>query len=179
MREAVKQSASGPARLPSRSGNSVQTHDAGSEPALRFFCRFTTAFAIVLSFAGARADTHDDVVDVIASMAAALSNNNAPGFLQSLDKGMPGYDRLALAIPALLAQGDIVSSVEPVRDEGDEVKRSIDLDWYMEIRNPDETAPVIRRREVIHCRVEKQGKHWRITSLDPLTFFDPENFAHK
>ncbi len=128
---------------------------------------------------GARADTHADVVDLVASMAAALSDNNAPGFLKALDKAMPGYDHLAEAIPALLAQGNIMSSVEPVHDDGDETKRSLELDWYMEIRNLDETAPVIRRREVIHCRVEKQGKHWRITSLDPLSFFEPENFAHK
>jgi hypothetical protein len=134
---------------------------------------------LLLLVVGARADTHADVVDLVASMAAALSDNNAPGFLKALDKAMPGYDHLAEAIPALLAQGNIMSSVEPVHDDGDETKRSLELDWYMEIRNLDETAPVIRRREVIHCRVEKQGKHWRITSLDPLSFFEPENFAHK
>jgi hypothetical protein len=133
----------------------------------------------LLFVAGARADTHADVVDLLASMTAALSDNNAPGFLKAFDKAMPGYDRLREAIPALLEQGDIVSSVQPLRDDGDETKRSLDLDWYMEIRNPDETAPVIRRREVIRCRVEKRGKHWRITSLDPLSFFEPENFAHK
>jgi hypothetical protein len=118
-------------------------------------------------------------VDLIASMTAALSDNNAPGFLKALDKAMPGYDHLHEAIPELLGQGDIVSSVQPLRDEGDETKRSLDLDWYLEIRNPDETAPVIRRREVIHCRVEKRGARWRITSLDPISFFDPENYAHK
>jgi hypothetical protein len=49
----------------------------------------------------------------------------------------------------------------------------------MEIHNPDAAAPVIRRREVIHCRMEKQGKHWRVSALDPVSFFDPENLAHK
>jgi hypothetical protein len=136
----------------------------------------TVALLLVVS---ARADTHADVVDLIASMTAALSNNNAPGFLEALDKAMPGYDRLREAIPALLDQGDIASSVQPLRDDGDDTKRSLELDWYLEIRNPDENAPVIRRREVIRCRVEKRGKHWRITSLDPLSFFDPENFTHK
>ena len=138
------------------------------------------ALSAVLVFAvGARADTHADVVDVIASMTAALSDNNAPGFLKPLDKTMPGYDELHAAIPALLSQGEIVSSVEPLRDEGDDAKRTLQLDWYLEIRNADETAPVIRRREVIRCGVEKQSGHWRITSLDPLTFFEPENYTHK
>jgi hypothetical protein len=137
-----------------------------------------STIALALSV-GARADTHADVVDVIASMTAALSDNNAPGFLKAVDKTMPGYDHLRGAIPALLAQGDIVSSVQPLRDEGDETKRTLQLDWYLEIRNPDETAPVIRRREVIRCGVDKRDGHWRITSLDPLSFFEPENFAHK
>ena len=136
------------------------------------------AIALLL-VAGARADTHADVVDLLASMTAALSDNNAPGFLAPLDKAMPGYDRLHEAIPALLAQGDIVSSVQPLRDDGDETKRSLELDWYLEIRNPDESAGVIRRREVIRCRVEKRGGHWRITSLEPLSLFEPENFAHQ
>jgi len=126
-----------------------------------------------------RADTHADVLDLIASMTAALSDNNAPGFLKALDKATPGYDHLREAIPALLAQGDIASSIQPLRDDGDETRRNVDLDWYLEIRNPNETAPVIRRRQVIRCTVEKRNGHWRITSLDPLSFFEPENFAHK
>jgi hypothetical protein len=136
--------------------------------------------AFVLLSGSVRADTQADALDTIASMAAALNDNNAPGFLTAVDKAMPGYDQLREAIPALLQQGDINSSVEPLRNDGDETKRALDLDWYLEIHNPDdETAPLIRRREVIHCRVEKQGKHWRITSLNPLSFFEPENFAHK
>ncbi len=137
------------------------------------------AVAAFLPTPMAHADTHTDILDLVGSMASALSENNAPGFLAALDKAMPGYDHLHEAIPALLDQGEITSSVEPLRDEGDETKRTVDLDWYMEIHNPDAAAPVIRRREVIHCRVEKEGRHWRVTSLDPVSFFDPENLAHK
>jgi hypothetical protein len=137
------------------------------------------AIAVFLATSLAHADTHTDILDLVGSMASALSENNAPGFLEAFDKAMPGYDHLHEAIPALLDQGEITSSVEPLRDEGDETKRTVDLDWYLEIHNPDAAAPVIRRREVIHCRMEKQGKHWRVTSLDPVSFFEPENLAHK
>jgi hypothetical protein len=135
--------------------------------------------AAVLLAVGAGGDTHADVVDLIASMTAALSDNNAPGFLKSLDKAMPGYEHLREAIPALLAQGDIVSSVQPLRDEGDETTRTLELDWYLEIRNQDETAPVFRRREVIRCSLHKHDGRWQITAFDPLSFFEPENYAHK
>ena len=137
------------------------------------------AAAAFLATQFADADTHTDILDLVGSMASALSENSAPGFLATFDKAMPGYDHLHEAIPALLDQGEITSSVEPLRDDGDETKRTVDLDWYLEIHNPDATAPVIRRREVIHCRVEKHGKYWRVTSIDPVSFFDPENLAHK
>jgi len=146
-------------------------------PAIGPSCRVSL---VVLALAvGTRADSDADVVDLIGSMAAALSDNNAAGFLDKLDKAMPGRDRLREAIPALLQQGQIASSVEPLRNEGDDTKRKLDLDWYMEISDPDGDAPLIRRRQVIKCRVEKQGKHWRVVSLDPVSFFDPENYTKK
>ena len=127
----------------------------------------------------ARADSHTEALDLIASMTAALSDDDAPAFLKEIDKSMPGYDRLEHAIPELLEQGAIACSVQPLTDEGDDAKRAVELDWYMEIRNVDETVPIVRRREVIHLRMEKRGKHWRVTSLDPISFFDPHDFTHK
>jgi hypothetical protein len=112
-------------------------------------------------------------------MTAALSDDDAPAFLKEIDKSMPGYDRLEHAIPELLEQGPIACSVQPLTDEGDDAKRAVELDWYMEIRNVDETVPIVRRREVIHLRMEKRDKRWRVTSLDPISFFDPHDFTHK
>jgi len=134
---------------------------------------------LLLAAPTARADSHTEALDLIASMTAALSDDDAPAFLKELDKSMSGYDRLEHAIPELLEQGAIACSVQPLTDEGDDAKRALELDWYMEIRNVDETAPVIRRREVIHLRMEKQDKHWRVTSLDPISFFDPHDFTHR
>jgi len=138
-----------------------------------------SAIVLLLAAASARADSHTDSLDLIASMTAALSDDDAPAFLKELDKSMPGYERLEHAIPALLDQGAIACSVQPLTDEGDDTRRVLELDWYMEIRNLDETAPIIRRREVIHIRIEKRDKHWRVTSLEPLSFFDPHDFTHR
>ncbi|HTP88864.1 MAG TPA: hypothetical protein VMJ34_18060 [Bryobacteraceae bacterium] len=135
--------------------------------------------AVLVTAVFARADAHADVIDVIASMTAALSDDNAAGFMKAVDKGMSGYDTLRGEIPALLAQGNVVSSVQALRDEGDDARRSLQLDWYLEIRNLDETAPVVRRREVIRCTLEKHDGRWHVTSLDPLSFFEPENYTHK
>jgi hypothetical protein len=134
-----------------------------------------SAFLLAASLAGGlRADTHADVVDVFASMAAALSDPNVPEFMKNFDKDMPGYDTLKIQIRALLTNADVSSSVEPVKDEGDESKRTVDLDWYLQIRSQYPTGPIVTRREVIHCELRKQGKHWKIVSLEPMEFFAPK-----
>ena len=124
----------------------------------------------------AGADTHADIVDLFASMAAALSDGNAPGFMKAVDRKMADYDRLNTQIAALLQNSDVTNSVEPLRDDGDESKRSVDLDWYSEIRSRVAGGPLVQRRDVIHCQLEKEGKHWRIVSLKPVAFFDAPTY---
>src|SRR5258708_34706782 len=116
--------------------------------------------AVALLGAAAVADTHEDVVDVFASMAAALSSNNAADFLRAFDPAMPDYDQLKTNVTALLQQSDVASSVEFLKDEGGDAGREVELDWFLELRNPDPAGPVLRRREVIHCRLEKRKKRW-------------------
>ena len=44
-------------------------------------------------------------------------------------------------------------------------KRTLELDWLLKIDNAEP------RRQIVKCQVEKQGKKWKITSLDPVEFF--------
>jgi hypothetical protein len=120
-----------------------------------------------------RADTHADIVDLFASMAAALSDVNAPQFMAAFDKDTPGYDKLKSEISGLVNQAEISSSVEAVKDDGDEAKRTVDLDWYLQVRSLVPDGPIATRREVIHCELRKEGKHWKIVSLQPPEFFAP------
>src|ERR1700730_11833779 len=113
---------------------------------------------IALSFiisVSARADMHADIVDLFASMAAALSDDNPAGFMKAIDRKMPDYDRLKTQIEALVQTSEASSSVEPLNDEGDGSKRDIDLDWYLELRSRVPGGPLIQRRSVIHCKVER------------------------
>jgi len=117
------------------------------------------------------ADTHDDVVDLFASMAAALSEINVPQFMDAFDKDMPDYEKLKNAVTALVNQAEVSSSVEPVKDEGDDTKRTVELDWYLEIRSLLPDGPLVHRREVILCELRKEKKRWKIASIKPLEFF--------
>jgi hypothetical protein len=52
-----------------------------------------------------------------------------------------------------------------ITDEGDDQKRSLDLDWLLKIDTDDP------RRQIVKCQIEKQGKKWKIISLEPIEFF--------
>ncbi len=119
------------------------------------------------------ADTPREIVDVFGAMAAALSDVNVSEFMGAFDKDMPGYGKLKNDVTALMTQADITSSVEPVKDEGDDSTHTLDLDWYLQVRSLYPDGPIVTRREVIHCQLRKQGKRWRIVSLQPLEFFAP------
>jgi len=119
------------------------------------------------------ADSPREIIDVFGAMAAALTDNNLPEFMGAFDKNMPGYGKLKTDVTALMTQADITSSIEPVKDEGDDTTRTLDLDWYLQVRSLYPDGPIVTRREVIHCQLRKQGKHWKIVSLQPLEFFAP------
>jgi hypothetical protein len=50
----------------------------------------------------------------------------------------------------------------------------VDLDWLLAINEKDGSG--IRketRRGVVKCRLERQGKRWKIVALEPVDFFRP------
>lgn len=124
---------------------------------------------------GARAaDPPQDVVDFFRELAMSLAEahtdnaafpNNAAGFLDHFDSKMPDYEALRHNVEDLVSRTDIGSAIDFVTDEGDGQKRTLDLDWLLEIKDqPD-------RRKILKCTIEKRGKHWKITSLAPVDFF--------
>jgi hypothetical protein len=93
--------------------------------------------------------------------------------MDAFDKDMPDYGQVKAGVTALLSQSDVTSSVEPLSDEGDDSKRTVDLDWYLEIKSLLPDGPLVRRREVVHCELRKEKKHWKIVALKPIDFFGP------
>ncbi len=140
---------------------------------MRAIVRSTGILACV-AFTCLIADTHDEIVDVISNLANALSTVNTPKFMDAIDKSMPDYDKLKNDVSALMNQTEITSSVEIITEDGDDAKRSVDLDWYLEIRSLAPDGPIERRREHIHCELlRKDKKHWKIVLLKPQNFFAP------
>jgi hypothetical protein len=131
----------------------------------------------------ASADAHDDVMEVVSTMAGALTEVNGIGqsvvrgnvsrFMSAFSKDMPDYATLESNVTALVRQAEVSSSIQTVSEDGDDQARTIDLDWVLQVRSLQEDGPIVRRREVIHCALRKEKKHWKIVSLKPIDFFAP------
>jgi hypothetical protein len=124
--------------------------------------------AAVLLFAEPPAE----VLELFREAADALANDDANAFLAKFDRNMAGYAEFRDEVVGLLAANDVGSTIEVVNDEGDDQRRSLDLDWLLVIseKNSDSGKKETRRR-VLKCQVERQGKQWKITALDPVEFF--------
>ena len=105
-------------------------------------------------------------MEVFRAVTEALANQDADAFLNQFDPKMPQYEKLRDEIQELFGMAqEIGSTVDVITDEGDELKRTLDLDWLLKIDNAEP------RRQIVKCQVEKQGKKWKITALDPVEFF--------
>jgi len=144
------------------------------------------AVLICIAAACAAADAHDDVIDVLTSMAGALSETgdravtrtaNVSKFMSAFSKDMPDYDTLANNVTALVDSADISSSILPLTEDGNDQMYKIDLDWLLEIRSLEPDGPLVRRREVVHCELRKEKKKWKVVALKPIEFFAAANLG--
>jgi len=148
---------------------------------MRAIARSAVLVCFVAAFASA--DAHDDVMEVITSMAGALTEvtdtrggvlrGNVQKFMDAFSKDLPDYDTLKNNVTALVNEGEISSSIQPVTEDGNDQARTIDLDWAMEVRSLDQDGPIVQRRELVHCELRKRNKHWKIVALKPVGFFSP------
>jgi len=130
------------------------------------------AFLAVLA-APLLAGTDQQVLDLFTALASALSEGNGIVFLDQVDHSMAEFERLQRDIVALVAQNEIVAAIDVIEDKGDDQTRTVQVDWLLQIRSREETGPLVRRRELVKCRLERIKKKWKVASLDPISLFAP------
>ncbi len=119
------------------------------------------------------ADTRQEILDLFTEMASALSEGNGLAFLDHTDHSMPDYEKFQQNILALVEQAEVLSAIDLLKEEGDDRTRSVEVDWFLQIRSREQSGPLVRRREIIKCRLSRAKKKWKVTSLDPAGFFTP------
>ena len=129
---------------------------------------------LIAALAAAQSETPDDVVQFLRTTARDLAGAHDSGprglpdpseFLAHFDSSMPNYAEFRDAIETLIQRAGIGSAIEIVTDEGDPQKRTLELDWLLEIQDQQP------RRQILKCTIEKQKKQWKFTSVDPIAFF--------
>lgn len=121
--------------------------------------------------------------NVLESAATALNSGNATEFLSFFDKSTPGYNRLSAGAVALVAEGEVQSSIELVSNQGTDTARTIEVDWTLQVVSEDTRMQRAGREQRVKCRLELQGNRWRIMAIDPVNFFSPillgNDFPHE
>jgi hypothetical protein len=118
------------------------------------------------------ADSAADVLNVFTTAAEALVNDDSATFLDSFDRNMPDYAALQNNVEGLLAAYDVGATIEEISDEGDDQKRTVALDWLLILKQKGVTnSPQQTRRQIVKCTVERRGKQWKITALEPIDLF--------
>ena len=115
----------------------------------------------------------EHVIALFSAMATALSESNPAAFLKPIDRGMKDYQKLAAYVTALTAQGEVSCSVEFLKDDGDEAKRVVMVDWFLQISSRQDSGPLERRRENVTCQLTRNKKSWTVVSLEPVELFRP------
>ena len=129
---------------------------------------------LLLPFASClRADAAGDAYDLLTRLAAALSQGDAIAFIASLDRAMPSFEKLRGYVTALAEQSNVLSSIEVLRQAGDDKRQELELDWFLQISEKQENGPLLRRRERVTVKVERQARKWKVVALDPVEFFAP------
>ncbi len=106
------------------------------------------------------------ILDLFASMAAALSAGDVAAFLEPIDRGFAELDTLRGYVTGLLDAADVTNSVEVLTIEGNHVE----LDWQMRLRSRIPGSASEERRQTLKVELNAKG---RILSLQPVAFFRP------
>ena len=141
---------------------------------MRYSISLALPLAVLLCSRATLADAPADALEAVADAAAALANDDASGFLDQFESSMPGYATLRAEVEGLLSTREIGSTVDVISNEGDDRKRTLELDWVFMIgaKSPA-TGGKETRRGVVKCQVEHRGKAWKITAIEPVEFFRP------
>lgn len=122
------------------------------------------------------ADSASEAWDVIAAMAAALAEDNPPGFMKPIDMKLPAYDTLARDVEGMLAQSEAQSGINMVSNEGDDFARTITVEWELRLKRKGTDLRMDVRRQGVTVKLVRDRKRWTVISLDPISLFAPPNF---
>lgn len=111
--------------------------------------------------------------DTIAEMAGSLAESEPVAFFGAFSRAFPQREELFRNVRALEREFEIASTVDVITLAEENGEAALTLDWSVELRPRAGTGELVRRRERIEVKMRREGRHWRVISLQPLSFFAP------
>jgi hypothetical protein len=106
-----------------------------------------------------------DVLEFFRSVGVDLAEANTRAFLDKFDPACSGFAQIREDATDLLTRFEVGTTIDVVTDQGDENKRTLELDWLLTIEG------VEQRRKLVKCTIEKRGKKWKIVAFEPVELF--------
>jgi len=139
--------------------------------ALRCYVPLAVFAAGAFAFSGLAAD--QTPFASLARLATALSESDSDSALDLFDSHMKSYGEIEQKLEALTAQADISCAIDVVDDQEADGAHKLDLDWFMQLKSQVDDSQLERRRERVAVEMRQFKGVWKITSLSPLSIFDP------
>lgn len=109
----------------------------------------------------------------LARLASALSKGDGSESMAAFDPQMKSYGALDASVRALVAQADVLCSIEVLQEKpaGDDMV--LDTDWYLQIKSQADSGPTERRRERVSVSMRLFAGRWRIVALSSTAMLAP------
>jgi hypothetical protein len=138
------------------------------------------ALAVLVPFAPALAAGQSaDALATVNYIASALSDDNPTDAMTPFDKSYADYDKLASYFQGLVDRALITSELQVVDEKDSENTIDLVVQWTMDLSNRNMIGLTENRSEELHLRLIKIKGKWKIASLSPLSFFDPQRAQSK
>lgn len=124
------------------------------------------ALSLLLSLAATPRET-------ITAMAGSLADAEPIAFFDSISRTLPEREVLVRDVRALEQEFEVSSSIEVISQSETDGTATLDLDWYLSLTPRSGIGNLQRRRERLKVEMRREGKTWRVTALQPLSFFSP------
>lgn len=121
-----------------------------------------------------RADDSADIHAAIGEVATALSSGDPALAMRAFSKSYTDYDQLSNYFDSLTGAYSVENQIGFTDEELTSATAIVKVDWAMTLTARQATSTKNRNADMT-LKLTREGKHWRIIALDPISIFDPQN----
>lgn len=135
------------------------------------------AIALVLLIAASTslrtAVAADRPLDVVASVAKALTAGDPSDAMTPFDKSCPNYEKLTRYFSELASAFQVQSEIDPTDEQNTGKQTKLTVNWILTLADLQNNSTERRSGEINVTLEQKSGK-WKIINFAPIDLFNPQ-----